>query len=127
MTREQAAARELISLYEGGTRITCEMENRNLKIESESGVVYWVDPDAKHIRRTDGFALDLTELETRISHPADFEPEPYDDPWPYDEAPPPPVRLATDNDWERVEDLKQSGRMERELEEYWHKRERGAA
>lgn len=119
MTREQIQARELISLIEGGSRLTCEMKDRYLFIDTDAGNSYRVDPDASRITRSNGRPFDLCELEMWVDSPDERDPL-YDDP-PMDEAPPPPLRIANDLDWERVLDLQKEDRDLRHLEDYWRR------
>lgn len=73
MTREQEAAREVISLYEGGERLAGIMDGNYLVLETWDGRVYKVDRDASRILVSDRkFPTDLAELETAISDPDYF-------------------------------------------------------
>ena len=76
MTKDQHAARELIALYEGASRVTCEQEGSYLAVETDTGSRWLVDRDGEHIIGPTGRRWDLCKLEAHIADPDSFEPDP---------------------------------------------------
>ena len=129
MTREQLEARAAIATYEG--HLTDEQDDRYMVFRTDYGRIYRVDPYASHIMQWDfneegkvcgSRRLDLCELESRISHPQDFEPGPYDLP-PADDLLYPPIRPCRDEDSERMEALQKEDRDMRLMEAELRRRE----
>jgi hypothetical protein len=73
MTYEQQNAREWISLYEGGSTLTCDMRGSTLWIESETGDQWTVYPEGRIVRNIDEWTTDLIDLENRVLCPEDYK------------------------------------------------------
>lgn len=84
LSKEQVVAREYISLYEGGSTLTCHLKDGALWIESDTGTIWIVYREGRVVREPDGWVCDADELENRIMHPSDYttdeDYEPFDVP-----------------------------------------------
>ena len=80
LSKEQHESREIISLYEGGSTLTCEMAGKNLWIESETGKTWLVYPEGRIVREPQGedWHTDLVELMARVESPQDFTQDDFD-------------------------------------------------
>lgn len=79
MTKDQARARELISLIEG-TNLVAEETDRHLTLTSEMGQSYVIDREGRW-SCNNGRRGDTTALEMEVDDPLWSRPNPLDDPY----------------------------------------------